>query len=137
MSANATALAASTTAKRFFAGESGMLDCGSPTRILDMASFMMSMSISVESFRTAKMAASLSRLASSAPEYPIVRSATLLSSLSSSDRSIGLPLACTWRIFSLFWGVGLPMWIVLSNLPGRNSASSSADARLVAPITNT
>lgn len=55
-----------------------------------------------QGLHTARMALSLSRLASSAPEYPIVSSATLCSSASSScsalpDLSIGLLRACTCR----------------------------------------
>mmetsp|Transcript_31243 Transcript_31243/g.43300 ORF Transcript_31243/g.43300 Transcript_31243/m.43300 type:complete len:275 (+) Transcript_31243:887-1711(+) len=88
------------------------------------------------------MAASLSRLASSAPEYPTVNWAVRLSRACSENsespsEGISFPRACTSRILSLLASLGRPKRTILSNLPARSSAGSSVDLKLVAPMTST
>mmetsp|Transcript_19462 Transcript_19462/g.48999 ORF Transcript_19462/g.48999 Transcript_19462/m.48999 type:complete len:325 (-) Transcript_19462:330-1304(-) len=80
------------------------------------------------------MAASFIRLASEAPEKPMVRLAT--SSRSTSSRS-GLPRTCTLRISKRPSLSGRSTGTRRSKRPGRRSAASSTSARLVAASTMT
>ena len=84
--------------------------------------------------RTACRAASLTRLARSAPLMPGVPRETTLRSTSSAIR---LPLQCTWRMGrrSSRSGSGTTIW--RSKRPGRSSAGSKMSGRLVAAIMTT
>ena len=76
-------------------------------------------------------AASLSRLASSAPEYPGVPRAITLKSTSGPSFTF---LACTLRICSLPLMSGRLTVICRSKRPGRRRAGSSTSGRLVAAM---
>ena len=80
------------------------------------------------------MAASLARLARSAPEKPGVARATAFRSTSPASF---LPLVCTPRIAvrSKTFGSGIVTW--RSNRPGRSRAGSRTSGRLVAARTTT
>mmetsp|Transcript_14802 Transcript_14802/g.34479 ORF Transcript_14802/g.34479 Transcript_14802/m.34479 type:complete len:349 (+) Transcript_14802:1290-2336(+) len=80
------------------------------------------------------MAASFMRLASEAPEKPMVRLATIIRS---TLEARGLPLQCTFRIASRPIASGRSTGTRRSKRPGRSSAESSTSARLVAAITIT
>ena len=79
--------------------------------------------------RAVRIAASLRRLARSAPEKPGVRLAQSANDTSSLN---GRVLAWTERIASRPRRSGRPTWMRRSNRPGRISAVSSTSARLVA-----
>ncbi len=81
--------------------------------------------------RAASSAASLTRLARSAPEKPGVPRAITLGSTSGA---IGTLRMCTRRIFSRPATSGLGTAICRSKRPGRSSAGSSTSGRLVAAI---
>mmetsp|Transcript_50519 Transcript_50519/g.109532 ORF Transcript_50519/g.109532 Transcript_50519/m.109532 type:complete len:308 (-) Transcript_50519:499-1422(-) len=80
------------------------------------------------------MAASFIRLASEAPEKPIVRLATMSSCTSSA---MGLPRECTLRMARRPSLSGRSTGTRRSKRPGRSSAESSTSARLVAAMTMT
>mmetsp|Transcript_9638 Transcript_9638/g.16478 ORF Transcript_9638/g.16478 Transcript_9638/m.16478 type:complete len:325 (-) Transcript_9638:291-1265(-) len=84
--------------------------------------------------RAATMAASFIRLASDAPEKPVVRLATMSRSSSSAS---GLPRACTLRIARRPLTSGRSTGTRRSKRPGRTRAESSMSARLVAASTMT
>mmetsp|Transcript_16006 Transcript_16006/g.43481 ORF Transcript_16006/g.43481 Transcript_16006/m.43481 type:complete len:244 (-) Transcript_16006:549-1280(-) len=84
--------------------------------------------------RAATMAASFIRLASDAPEKPVVRLATMPRSSSSAS---GLPRACTLRMERRPLTSGRSTGTRRSKRPGRSSAESSVSARLVAASTMT
>src|SRR6266581_1557240 len=102
--------------------------------ILSLARSKSSMSTRRLFLRAAKSAASLTRLARSAPEKPGVPRA-MISALTSG--ATGTFLMCTSRICSRprISGSGTTTW--RSNLPGRKSAGSSTSGRLVAAMTIT
>mmetsp|Transcript_45324 Transcript_45324/g.96417 ORF Transcript_45324/g.96417 Transcript_45324/m.96417 type:complete len:252 (-) Transcript_45324:659-1414(-) len=87
------------------------------------------------SCRTAEMAASLTRFSSSAPESPPEARATCLRSSSDSSRTVRR--ACTLRICIRAASSGSGSCSTRSNRPGRTRAGSSAESRLVAPMTRT
>mmetsp|Transcript_11592 Transcript_11592/g.36704 ORF Transcript_11592/g.36704 Transcript_11592/m.36704 type:complete len:208 (-) Transcript_11592:568-1191(-) len=80
------------------------------------------------------IAASLSSVASSAPEKPEVRRASEARS-TSADSS--LPLACTRKMSTRSSTLGGSMGTRRSKRPARRRAGSSTSARFVAPITTT
>ena len=84
--------------------------------------------------RVADSAASLTRLARSAPENPGVFSATRCRLTSGAS---GLPLACTARIALRAASSGRSTRTRRSKRPGRSSAGSSTSGRLVAAMTTT
>ncbi len=84
--------------------------------------------------RTALMAASLARLARSAPEKPGVPRA--MASRSTSGASF-LSLQCTARIAARSPALGSGIVTCRSNRPGRSSAGSRISGRLVAASTTT
>ena len=85
-------------------------------------------------FLAANKAASLTRLARSAPEKPGV---PLAITFDSTDLSTGTFFKCTLRICSLPLISGKPTITCLSNLPGLKSAASRTSGRFVAAITIT
>ena len=84
--------------------------------------------------RTATIAASLTRLARSAPEKPGVARATASRSTSGPRCR---PRACTARIARRSGAVGSGTTTCRSNRPGRSSAGSRVSGRLVAAMTTT
>mmetsp|Transcript_21753 Transcript_21753/g.47790 ORF Transcript_21753/g.47790 Transcript_21753/m.47790 type:complete len:205 (+) Transcript_21753:308-922(+) len=115
---------------------------GSPSFIFSMPLSSSSIPISAFSRRTAMIAASLRRLASSAPLYPTVscavrRSRALSSNSSSPSEGICFPRLCTCRIFKRLPSLGRPSRTTRSKRPARNRAGSRVLRRLVAPMTST
>ncbi len=80
------------------------------------------------------MAAAFTSAAMSAPVMPSVISTSL--SRFTSDSS-GFFFVCIWNICFLASLSGTGTWSILSNLPGRNRASSMISGLFVAPITTT
>src|SRR5712691_9508686 len=105
-----------------------------PMTILSLARSKSSMSTRRLFLRAAKSAASLTRLARSAPEKPGVPRA-MISALTSG--ATGTFLMCTSRICSRPRISGSGTTTCRSNLPGRKSAGSSTSGRLVAAMTIT
>src|SRR6266571_4307241 len=105
-----------------------------PMTILSLARSKSSMSTRRLFLRAAKSAASLTRLARSAPEKPGVPRA-MISALTSG--ATGTFLMCTNRICSRPRISGSGTTTCRSNLPGRKSAGSSTSGRLVAAMTIT
>ena len=89
-------------------------------------------SICVEPRRTAKSAASLTKLAKSAPLMPGVALAIVSRSTSWPMR---FPIECTFRIASRSSDSGNGTMIWRSKRPGRKSAASKMSGRLVAAST--
>ena len=105
-----------------------------PIKILSFASSK-SCIVTVRLFRrAAKSAASLTKLAKSAPENPGVPLAKILASTSSS---IGTLRMCTSNICSRPLISGSETATCRSNRPGLNNALSKTSARFVAAITMT
>ena len=77
------------------------------------------------------MAAALTTASISAPVYPSVNSTNLLKS---HDESSGFRFVCISSICRLASLSGRGTSIILSNLPGRNRASSIISGLFVAPI---
>merc|ERR1719353_2179965 len=103
-----------------------------PATIRSTLSSISAREISVLLLRPARMAASFSRLARSAPENPGV----LLAMLSTSTPSPSfLFLAWTLRMSVLPWTSGTSTVTCLSNLPGLKRAGSRMSALLVAATT--
>ncbi len=84
--------------------------------------------------RAANRAASLTKLARSAPEKPGVPRAIFEGSTSSRKGTLRI---CTFRICSRPRMSGRPTTTCRSKRPGRNNAGSSTSGRLVAAITIT
>src|SRR5690625_983665 len=102
-----------------------------PIMILSLASSKWRCSTALWFSRAANSAASLTRLAKSAPEKPGVPRAISRASTPSARRTLFM---CTFKISSRPFrsGSGTTTW--RSNRPGRNSAWSSTSGRLVAAI---
>mmetsp|Transcript_9561 Transcript_9561/g.38733 ORF Transcript_9561/g.38733 Transcript_9561/m.38733 type:complete len:314 (+) Transcript_9561:797-1738(+) len=105
-----------------------------PATMRSRASAISSLEISVRSRRAARMAASLRRFCSAAPEKPGVRLATLSKSTS---LPIVLPLACTLRMRMRPATSGRSTVTWRSKRPGRSSAESRTSGRFVAARTMT
>ena len=100
-----------------------------PIITLSLASSNSAMPTARRSRRAARRAASLTRLARSAPENPGVPRAITPTSTSGV---IGTLRRCTFRIFSRPRMSGLESTICRSKRPGRSRAGSSTSGRLVA-----
>ena len=102
--------------------------------ILSRALSKCSMRTSLALSRAANSAASLTRLAKSAPEKPGVPRAMVIASTSMSSGTLRI---CTFRICSRPFTSGRLTTTWRSKRPGRSKAGSSTSGRLVAAITIT
>ena len=132
-SAATMACPASCTATDCFSSGSSTLESSRrPRMIRSRAASKSAWVMTVRAPRTAKIAASLTRLARSAPENPGVPRATAFRSTLGASC---LPRQCTARIAARSDRFGSGIVTCRSNRPGRSSAGSSTSGRLVAAST--
>mmetsp|Transcript_16699 Transcript_16699/g.40958 ORF Transcript_16699/g.40958 Transcript_16699/m.40958 type:complete len:426 (+) Transcript_16699:849-2126(+) len=118
----------------FFFSDITAPSLAAPATMRSSASAISSLEISMSSRRAARIAASLSRFWSAAPENPGVRRATLSKSTS---LPMVLPRLCTLRMRMRPATSGRSTVTWRSKRPGRSSALSSTSGRLVAASTIT
>lgn len=131
-----TAWPLSCTATIFSSSASMSVFLSNPAITLSAASSKSSTSISFLSYLAANMAASLHKLAISAPEKPGVKQANLLAH-SSKGNPKDKGFKCTLNIYFLPSKSGKPTSTERSNLPGLNNAASNNSFRFVAAKTMT
>ena len=124
--------ASCTATERFSDGSSTLESSRRPRMIRSRAAEKSAAVMMWRAPRTAKIAASLTRLARSAPENPGVPRATAFRSTSGARC---LPRQCTARIAARSLTLGSGMVTCRSNRPGRSSAGSSTSGRFVAAST--
>src|SRR5215831_14875415 len=123
-----------TATDRFSSGSRTLVPSRAPSRIRSRAASRSAAVIVVRLSLIAWIAASLIRLARSAPEKPGVPRAVTVRSTSGASF---FPRACTARIAARSLWLGSGTTTCRSKRPGRSSAGSSDSGRLVAAITTT